>query len=131
MVGGGPTGLETAEYLAEQGKEVTVVEVLEDVALTIGPARKFFLMERLQKFGVDLRIQTRLEKVTPQGVEICCEEKSFIEADNVVLATGVRSIADLEAKLASIAKLEVIGDAKEPRKATEAFYEAQVVARSI
>ncbi len=131
VVGGGPTGLETAEYLAEQGKEVTVVEVLEDVGLTIGPARKFFLMERLQKFGVDLRIQTRLEKVTPQGVEICCEEKSFIEADNVVLATGVRSIADLEAKLASIAKLEVIGDAKEPRKATEAFYEAQVVARSI
>ena len=131
VVGGGATGLETAEYLAGQGRKVTVIEILEDVGRTIGPARKHFLMERLEELGVDLRVHTRLKEITPDGVEICCEEDEFIPADNVVIATGVQSIRDLEGPLSSIAKVEVIGDAKEPRQATEAFYEAHVVARSI
>ncbi|HAZ20947.1 MAG TPA: hypothetical protein DCY84_01100, partial [Firmicutes bacterium] len=54
-----------------------------------------------------------------------------IPADTVVIATGVRSVSDLQEELADIARLEVIGDALEPRKATQAFYEANVVARTL
>lgn len=129
IVGGGATGMETAEFLAEMGKTVTVVEALEDVARTIGPARKYFLMERLKEYKVDLRVNTKLIKITDQGVEICCEADSFIPADNVVIAIGVTSVNSLLKELNPIAKVEVIGDAKEPRTATNAFFEANEAAR--
>lgn len=131
IVGGGPTGLETAEFLGEMGKKVTVVEMLEDVGQTIGPARKQFLFERLKEYGVELRPRTRLEKITGDGVEICCETNSFVPADSVVIATGIESNNELKDKLSSIAKVEVIGDALEPRKVTHAFYEANRVARAL
>lgn len=131
VVGGGATGLETAETLAELGKGVTVIEMIEEVAATIGPARKYFLMERLHKYGVKLLTNTRLKRITPQHVETCCDEAARIPADTVVIATGVRSVNDLQNQLAGIARLEVIGDALEPRKATQAFYEANVVARTL
>ena len=131
IVGGGATGLETAEFLGEMGKSVTVIEALEDVARTIGPARKYFLMGRLKEYQVELRVNTRLTKITEQGVEICCEANNFIPADNVVIAIGVTSVNDLLPELNSIAKVEVIGDAKEPRTAMNAFYEANQVARML
>ena len=131
VVGGGATGLETAEVLGDLGKDVTVIEMFEEVAATIGPARKYFLMERLRKYGVKLQTNTRLKRITAQYVETCCDEASRIPADTVVIATGVRSVSDLQEELADIARLEVIGDALEPRKATQAFYEANVVARTL
>lgn len=131
IVGGGATGMETAELLGEMGKEVTVVEALEDVARTIGPARKYFLMERLKEFQVNLRTNTKLTQVNDTGVEICCEANSSIPADNVVIAIGVKSVNDLEKEINSIAQVIVIGDAKEPRTALSAFYEANEVARTI
>ena len=131
VVGGGATGMETAEFLGEMGKEVTVIEAMEDVAKTIGPARKDFLMERLKEFKVDLRLNTKLSKVTSTGVEIYCEANSNIPADSVVIAVGVTSVNHLKEELKSIAPVKVIGDAKEPRTAMNAFYEANEVVRDL
>jgi len=131
IVGGGATGMETAEFLGEMGKEVTVIEAMEDIAKTIGPARKDFLMERLRQYQVNLRLQTKLKRVTNTGVEVCCEQNNFIPADSVVIAVGVTSVNHLEEELKTIAPVKVIGDAKEPRTAMNAFYEANEVARSL
>ncbi len=131
IIGGGATGLETAEFLGEMGKKVTVIEAMEDTARTIGPARKSFLMERLEQYKVDLRVKAKVKKITAQGVVLDDREETLIPADHVVIAVGVKSVNLLEAEVKGVAPVYVIGDAREPRDATWAFYEANEVARSL
>ncbi|HHT48614.1 MAG TPA: FAD-dependent oxidoreductase [Firmicutes bacterium] len=131
VIGGGATGLETAEFLGEMGKKVTVIEVMEDIARTIGPARKQFLMERLEAFKVEVRVQAKAKKITAQGVVLDDANETLIPADHVVIAVGVKSVNLLEPELKGVAPVYVIGDAKEPRTAMNAFYEANEVARSL
>ncbi len=131
VIGGGDTGMETAEFLAEMGKQVTVVEAMAEVARTLGPARKQFLMERINQHNVDVRVKTKVKRITAQGVELADEKRTVLPADHVVIATGVKSVNLLEEELKSVAQVFVIGDAKEPRNAMNAFYEANEVARNL
>lgn len=131
VIGGGTTGAETAEFLAEMGKKVTIIEAMDDIARTLGPARKQFLQERLKQYKVDVRVKTKVKKITAQGVELDDQGKTAIPADHVVIAVGVQSVNPLEDELKGTAPVYVIGDAKKARDATCAFYEANEVARSL
>jgi len=131
IIGGGATGMETAEFLGEMGKKVTVIEAMEDVARTIGPARKYFLLERLAEYKVEIRVKAKAKKITPEGVVLDDPGETLIPADHVVIATGVKSVNRLAEELKGVAPVYVIGDAKEPRTAMNAFYEANEVARSL
>jgi 2,4-dienoyl-CoA reductase-like NADH-dependent reductase (Old Yellow Enzyme family)/thioredoxin reductase len=131
LIGGGDTGMETADFLAEMGKQVTVIEALDQIARTLGPARKQFLMERIKQYHVDVRVNTKVKRITGQGVVLDDEKQTLLPADHVVIATGVESVNLLEEDLKVIAPVFVIGDAKEPRDAMHAFYEANEVARKL
>lgn len=131
VIGGGTTGTEIASFLAAMGKKVTIIEPLDDIARTLGPARKQFLQERLKMYKVDIRVKTKVKRITTQGVELDDQNKTVVPADHVVIAVGVQSVNLLEKEVTSIAPVYVIGDAKEPRDATSAFYEANEVARSL
>ena len=48
VIGGGMVGLETAEYLAEKGCDVQVIEMLPEVGQDMEPFSKIFLLERFQ-----------------------------------------------------------------------------------
>lgn len=113
------------------GKKVTIIEAMDDIARTLGPARKQFLQERLKQYKVDVRVKTKVKKITAQGVELDDQGKTAIPADHVVIAVGVQSVNPLEKELTAVAPVYVIGDAKEARDATCAFYEANEVARSL
>ena len=131
VIGGGATGMETAEFLAEMGKKVTVIEALDEVARDLGPARKHFLMERVDAHKIDIHLNTQVKKITAQEVELADTKHTRIPADHVVIAVGVTSNNPLEEEVKPIADVYVIGDAKEPRTAMNAFYEANEVARSL
>ena len=49
VIGGGLVGMEAAEYLAESGSRVTVLEMLPEVCADIGPVRKICVMEEIAK----------------------------------------------------------------------------------
>lgn len=53
VIGGGVTGLETAEYLSADNK-VTVVEMQNAVGTTLYPSVLHFLKERLDKNGAEI-----------------------------------------------------------------------------
>lgn len=131
VIGGGATGMETAEFLAEMGKQVTVIEALGDVARDLGPARKHFLMERVKAYKIDIKLNTRVKKITAEGVELEDDKHTRIPADSVVIAVGVTSNNLLEEEVKEIADVYVIGDAKAPRTVMNAIYEANEVARSL
>lgn len=129
IIGGGQTGIETAESLAEKGKEVTVLEMLPEVGLDMELFTRIFLLQRLTKAGVTIRTNTKVDEITKTGVIF---NNGTVEADTVVLAVGLKSVNGLYASLKNkVEELYAIGDCLKPRKLLDAIHEGARVARQI
>jgi len=119
VIGGGLVGCETADYLAGQGKKVTIVEMLKSTAKDIGPAARFFLRKRLKENQVAIMTQTTVKSVADDGVLLVTPdgERKIGPFDIIVLAAGATSIHDLEEKARKfVPEVYVIGDAAKPGK---------------
>jgi len=62
VIGGGLVGCETADYLAGQGKQITIAEMLKSTAKEMGPSARFFLRRRLKDKQVKILTQTSVKK---------------------------------------------------------------------
>jgi 2,4-dienoyl-CoA reductase-like NADH-dependent reductase (Old Yellow Enzyme family)/thioredoxin reductase len=135
IVGAGEVGCETADYAGERGaKQITILEMLEDVAPDMVPWSKEFLLERLKGHGVSILMSAKVKEILDDGVVFTRNgnDESIRGVDTVVLALGARPVDDLSGRLKDkVAEVYVIGDAKEPRRAIEAIHEAFEVARQI
>jgi 2,4-dienoyl-CoA reductase-like NADH-dependent reductase (Old Yellow Enzyme family)/thioredoxin reductase len=100
VIGGGATGLETAEFLEEKGFNTTVVEMMTDVALDLEANRRKLLLNRLSDMGVRILTQAKVKKITENGIVIdWMGQQTVIKSDCVVLAAGVKPDKELEEKL--------------------------------
>ena len=130
MIGGGMTGVETADFLAEHNKAVTIVEMRPDIALDEASAPRFFLIPRLKEHGVDWIVNAKVKKILPDGAvyEQNGAEYTLSGYDTIVLALGVKPCNPLEETVRSMGReVYVIGDAAKPapaNKATEAALDA-------
>ena len=111
IIGGGLTGCEIAYELYLQGKEPTIVEMMDDLIVTPGIclANTSFLRDYFKANNVPVHLETRLAEVHDDGVTVTDKEgKTFkIGADSVILSTGYRS-----APLAPEGKhVHIVGDA--------------------
>jgi 2,4-dienoyl-CoA reductase-like NADH-dependent reductase (Old Yellow Enzyme family)/thioredoxin reductase len=135
VAGGGLVGCETALLLAEQGKEVTIVEMLNDLASDMEPITRYdFLTEQMPQAGIKALLGLVIAEITGQGVVVLDRwgNKSLIEADNVVIALGARPAeVMMEAARDCARETYVIGDCKEPRKIINATFEGASIARMI
>ncbi len=52
VIGGGMVGVETAEYLAQKGVKVTVLEMLPEICMDLGQPRKICVMESVYAEGI-------------------------------------------------------------------------------
>ena len=134
VVGGGIVGTETGLVIAEEGKAVTFVEMLDTFMNGITPDEKVVYLERFAPLDVTVLTGKRLVAVTEKGVTVldrygCSTE---IAADSVVLAAGFRPnrelIGRLEAELPEVQVLEA-GDCVRPRKIFDAIHEGHLAAR--
>lgn len=96
VIGGGMVGVETAEYLAEQHKKVTVVEMLKSVANDVGPSMRWGLLSRIYQ-KVTILTLTKVIEVNDNAVIVIDKEgtRSQIPADTIVLAAGMTVGEDL------------------------------------
>ncbi|MBW1780671.1 MAG: FAD-dependent oxidoreductase [Deltaproteobacteria bacterium] len=134
VVGGNAVGLETADYLATQGKRVAVVEALGHVGRDLGPTVRWHLRHRLNESGVSISTATRVIEITGEGVVFLDKEgkKTSRTFDTVVLATGVMSNHTLVDQVNDLVKeIYVIGDAAKPRNALFAVREGAETGRKI
>ena len=99
VIGSGMTGLETAEFLLQDGCDTTIIEMAPEIA----PGTWFQLvddeMERLVPAGCKFMAGTKLLEISDNAVsveDVKTGKQSLIPADAVVLSMGVRPIPDLE-----------------------------------
>ena len=120
------TGVETADFMAEHGKAVTILEMRADIALDEQSAPRAFLIPRLPEHGVHKIVNAKVKKFNEDGAvyEQNGTDVTIGGFDTIVLAMGVKPYNPLEeAAKAVCATVCVIGDANEPgpaNKATEA-----------
>ena len=126
-------GCETADYLAQQGKDVTIVEMLRRTAQDISPSARYFLRRRLKERDVKILTSTSVKAITDVGVVISSEgeEQTLEPVDTVVLATGAKSVNDLAVVKEFAPEAYVVGDAASPGKILQAVQQAAEVARSL
>ena len=111
IIGGGLTGCEMAYDLILQGKEVHVVEMLDDLICAPGVclANSSFLREMLAFKKCDIRLETKVESVEANGVNVVDKDGNAtkIPADTVIVSVGYKPNP-----LAQASKhVHVIGDA--------------------
>lgn len=139
VVGGGKVGCETADFIAHpvddltpKGNRVTIVEMLENVALDEKSMARSLLIQRLKSKGVEIIVSAKVIEILPDGVKYLKEgrEETLRGMDHIVLAMGAKSENALSEKIAGIPTL-IIGDAKHPRTALEAIAEGWEIGRKI
>ena len=128
VIGGGVTGLETAETFAPEHK-VTVVEMLDKIGGNLYPSIVLHLAQEIMKNGGMIAKGKQLTAVEPGSVTVKdtkSGEETKIPADTVVLAMGVRSNRpDAEAlREAFDDKLILVGDSCRPGQIYDAMHSA-------
>nr|HID58740.1 FAD-dependent oxidoreductase [Desulfobacterales bacterium] len=125
VAGGGLVGCGVAEWLAQKGEKVKIVEMLENVAQDMGLNDMMMLLDRLSKLGVEIFTKKRITKIDLHGVTVEEEGKAEeIAGETVVLAMGARPDQELtEAVKGQVLELYTVGDSVEPRKSMDAIYE--------
>jgi len=97
VVGGGMVGCEVAEFLAAKGNKVTIVEKLPEVAQGVEAYTKRLLLERLDKFQVDIITDGSVRFVEgSRAMVIKNGEQIAVEMDGIVAAQGVEENHYLE-----------------------------------
>ncbi|MGD8320378.1 MAG: FAD-dependent oxidoreductase [Gemmatimonadota bacterium] len=130
LVGGGLVGLEAAEFLGAEGREVTLVEMREEVGPGLDVLPRTMLLNRLRALGVEIHTRTTLTRLTRDAAIAETDHGEIrIPVGTVVLAVGVRpNRALLDGLEGSGLELHVVGDALEPRGVGEAIREGFEVA---
>ena len=134
VVGGGLVGCETALYLAQKGKKVTIVEILDTVMRDMNNINGEHLLKLLADTNVKILTDTNVLEITDEGIAIADKDgkKSTLEADTVVLALGLKPRGELlEALKDKVPEVYAIGDCVEPRKVLNAIEEGFRTARLI
>jgi len=134
IVGGGMVGCETADLLASYGRDVTIVEMLPQIASDVPPGPKYFLLQRLAEQKVKVITSATIQSVVSDGVVVSRDGKveTVGGMDTIVLAMGAVSVNELAKEIeGKVSEVHVIGDAESPAKATEAIAAGAQAGRSI
>lgn len=136
VVGGGMVGCEAAEYLAERGHQVAVIEMKDVIAADVTPENRRYMFENFEENHVLLRPGAKVTQFYTDGVDYALADGSTGSLrgyDNIVLAMGSRSNTALKDTAEKVAgQVLVIGEAaKAPGNAVLATGDALEAALKI
>ncbi len=136
VVGGGLVGCELALWLAQQGKQVTIVEALDKLLAVNGPichANKDMLERLVPYNGVEIvtgaKVTGYKDGVLHMGTEKGMRE---LECDSVILAVGYQEENTLYHELEfDVPEIYLLGDARKVSNIMYAIWDAFEVANHI
>ena len=113
VVGGGLVGVELAEYLAERGRNVTVLETGDKLGLEMAHPRRARALHEARTHGVEFATGADLVSITETEVTYRVgEDTHAVRADAVVIASGVHSDESIAQQLTNDGfDVRVVGDA--------------------
>jgi 2,4-dienoyl-CoA reductase-like NADH-dependent reductase (Old Yellow Enzyme family)/thioredoxin reductase len=126
IIGGGMVGCETGHYLAEQGRTVTIIEILKRMASDMFFMTRRRLMDGLRSKKVTLLASATCEEIKEGSVQVTTTEgkKETIPADTVIIAVGYKANDHLYKALeGKVPEIYCIGNSAEPRRILEATSE--------
>ena len=123
IIGGELVGCETADYLSDMGKQVTVMRRSEAFAVKMNARARENLLARLNRKGVGLLSGVKYEEITGEGITITREgKKQTIQADTIVVAAGSTPEVSLLGTLQKRGlRVYAIGDCASPGRITDAL----------
>ncbi len=135
VCGGGQVGVETAIFMAEHNRNVTIIEMADAVAKDSVQTHKPVLLNTLREFQVKCLTNAKISKFYTDGVQYTAKNGELVELrefDTIVNAMGSKAYNPLEAEIKDlVSEVHVIGDAKQARNAFFATREALFTAAEI
>ncbi|QYK60377.1 FAD-dependent oxidoreductase [Paenibacillus sp. S25] len=137
IVGGGLVGCETALWLADQGKKVTLVEVQEDILTVGGPlchANEDMLRDLVAYKDIHLLTNAKIVDANDQEFVLQNKdgEETILSADSAILAVGYTPQQSLYEDIQNeVSESYLIGDAKQVQNIMYAVWDAYEVTRNI
>lgn len=134
VIGGGLIGMEVAELLSNQGRKVTIIEMLDEVGGGLGTTRKTFALKFIAESGVQILARAKCLEIKERRLVLEQDGKirEIGDFDSVVMAAGVKPDRTVETFLKDKGySFRVIGDAREARKALDAIWEGADAGRAI
>ena len=136
IVGGGLVGCETALWLRQQGKKVTIVEALDKILSVNGPlchANKDMLERLVPYRGIQVVAGARVKEYR-NGILTAdtADGEKAIPCDSVILAVGYREEDSLYRQIEfDVPELYLLGDAKKVSNIMYGIWDAFEVANHI
>ena len=102
VIGGGLVGAETAEYLANNGCSVSIIEMMDKIAKEESSTVLPTMMKDFADHGVKQYVNTKVVSIENDGkcvkaLNTAQNEELSIECDMVVMAAGsVKNVLDVE-----------------------------------
>ncbi|MGK2947755.1 MAG: dihydrolipoyl dehydrogenase family protein [Acidimicrobiales bacterium] len=95
VLGGGPIGVEMAQAFARLGTQVTLIEAEDRVLPREDTEASAIIARALAADGVDLRLETRLERVEADApvAQLHLSAGAPVEAERVLVAVGRRPVS--------------------------------------
>lgn len=134
VIGAGLVGCETAEFLSLYNNDITIVDMIKEMAPLLAKVPRRHLLARLDKSHVKFYPETKVLEFTFDGIKYEHKDEQGVLSgfDSIVLAIGSKSYNPLlEVSEEICNEVYSIGDAKKSADAMIGIYEATKVAMSI
>lgn len=126
VIGGGQIGTETALHLAVHRKDVTLIEMTNDLAIKETAHPREFLLKAVEDSTINVILNGCVKDIREDSVvvEIAKDQLIEVQADTVILAIGMQEENALSKSIVDCKKkIITIGDAKEVRQVMDAVRE--------
>lgn len=132
LIGGGLVGCEAAVSFGHEGKDITLIEMKDDLISDYNFFYKGGLMPELKKYAT-VHLKTRVKEIIPTGVVCENQDGTFtILADTVVCAAGYKAPYDVVDSFCEQAdEYYIIGDCKNVGQIYQAMNTAYFAAKSV
>jgi len=136
VIGGGMIGCETAIWLADQGKQVTVVEMLPELMgefLSVPLMNRMMLIDLLALNKVNILTRANVREISDAGIIVDNgDSENIINVDTVVIAAGLKSNSGLyQALKGRFSNVYMVGDCREPRNIMGAVWDGFEAGRTV
>ncbi|WP_234985645.1 FAD-dependent oxidoreductase [Demequina sp. NBRC 110051] len=122
VCGGGLSGADFALEKAQEGHDVTIVEMADAVAGDLLLINRITLLRDLAEAGVTVLTGHRVTTVDAEGVVVDGPDgENRVDADTVISAFGVRPATGLAASLEGRGTVIAVGDCVKPAKVGDAI----------